>query len=188
MLNLKKNLWNVPNVLTMIRMGLIPVYWVLILKDLRMEALSVYAIASLTDLLDGYIARRYRLITDFGKLMDPVADKLMVISVMLSMVLKKVIPLLPLIILATKEIMMLLGAGVMLSKGEVVFAKWAGKLAQAVIVTSLVLCFFSDFFSASGFPLHLILLWIGVGLTLYAFVYYCRMSMKMLRESKGKTA
>ena len=66
----KEKIWNVPNVLTMIRMLLIPVYWVLFMNGHRFIALAVFVIASLTDLADGYIARKYHLITDFGKLMD----------------------------------------------------------------------------------------------------------------------
>ena len=184
----KQNLWNVPNVLTMVRMALIPVYWVLILNGMPMKALAVYVVASLTDVVDGYIARKYNLITDFGKLMDPTADKLMVISVMLSMVITDVIPLAPFVILAAKEFLMMVGAACMLGKGQVVFAKWSGKLAQTVVVTSLVLCFFSDYFMSIGFPLHLYLIWVGVGLALYAFGYYVRMSIKILRESDQKAA
>jgi len=184
-LNLRENVWNVPNVLTMVRMALIPVYWALMLKGFKMYALIVYITASLTDLADGYIARKYNLITDFGKLMDPTADKLMVVSVMLSHVLTGVIPVLPFAILFAKEFLMMLGAGYMLKKGVVVYAKWSGKLAQTVVVASLVLCFFSEYFSH---PVHLYLIWAGVALAVHAFVYYVRMSMKMLREQEPEAA
>ena len=178
-LDFRKNVWTVPNVLTMVRMALIPVYWVLILKGLKIQALLVYTAASLTDIADGYIARKYDLITDFGKLMDPAADKLMVVSVMLSMVLMDVAPLIPFIILFIKEFLMMLGASYMLKRGVVVYAKWSGKLAQAVIVLSLVLCFFADHFF---WPIHHFLIWVGVALAVHAFVYYVRMGRKMLRE------
>ncbi|MBR6889528.1 MAG: CDP-alcohol phosphatidyltransferase family protein, partial [Clostridia bacterium] len=65
----------------MIRLALIPVYWYFILNDQYYWALGVFAVASLTDVADGWIARKYNLITDFGKLMDPLADKLMSLSV-----------------------------------------------------------------------------------------------------------
>ncbi|HMQ66230.1 MAG TPA: CDP-diacylglycerol--glycerol-3-phosphate 3-phosphatidyltransferase [Arachnia sp.] len=70
--------WNVPNVLTVIRIILVPVYVVLLFtapEGVRWAAAIVFVLAMLTDLADGYIARRYNLITDFGKIWDPIADK-----------------------------------------------------------------------------------------------------------------
>lgn len=70
--------WNVPNVLTVIRIILVPVYVVLLFtapEGVRWAATIVFVLAMLTDLADGYIARRYNLITDFGKIWDPIADK-----------------------------------------------------------------------------------------------------------------
>ncbi|HPY94510.1 MAG TPA: CDP-alcohol phosphatidyltransferase family protein, partial [Clostridia bacterium] len=77
----KQNNLNLPNALTMLRLALIPVFIYLMAKDQMMPALAVFITASLTDILDGWIARRWNLITDFGKLFDPLTDKLMVLSV-----------------------------------------------------------------------------------------------------------
>ncbi|MCL2351219.1 MAG: CDP-diacylglycerol--glycerol-3-phosphate 3-phosphatidyltransferase [Firmicutes bacterium] len=83
---------NVPNRLTMLRVLMIPVFLVLYLAgpfngDLsRRLALAVFLLASFTDFLDGYIARRYNLVTNFGKLMDPLADKILVASALIAMV------------------------------------------------------------------------------------------------------
>ena len=79
------NIWNVPNVLTMIRLALIPVFVTLHAVELEKLALLTFCIASFTDWLDGHIARKYNLITDFGKLMDPLADKLMVCTGSISL-------------------------------------------------------------------------------------------------------
>ena len=73
---------NVPNVLTLIRLLLVPVYIALFAMGDRYAALTVFLLASLTDMLDGQIARKYGLVTDFGKLMDPLADKIMVVTAM----------------------------------------------------------------------------------------------------------
>ena len=81
---IRKNL-NVPNVLTMIRLLLVPVYVALFVSGQKYAALVTFLAASLTDLLDGRIARKYNLITDFGKLVDPFADKVMVLTALLSM-------------------------------------------------------------------------------------------------------
>lgn len=180
----KEKIWNVPNVLTMLRMALIPVYWVVFMQGHRYWALAIFIIASLTDLADGYIARKYHLITNFGKLMDPLADKLMVLSVMLSLALKKMVPWAPLIILFAKELLMVLGGVLMLDKGLVVQAVRIGKIAQTCVVCSLVLSFFYDFFIGIHFPLHLILIWAGVALTLCALVFYAQNAVKLLKSKE----
>ncbi|MBP5294547.1 MAG: CDP-alcohol phosphatidyltransferase family protein [Lachnospiraceae bacterium] len=144
-------IWTIPNVLTMIRLALIPLYWALMVKGQTYQALAVYVAASLTDLADGYIARKYHQITNFGKLMDPVADKVMVLSVMLSMVLplggrEPVLPWAPFIILLSKEALMILGGAFMLKKGIVVYALKIGKIAQLIMVLSLIASFFHEQF------------------------------------------
>lgn len=177
----KEKIWNVPNALTMLRMALIPVYWVLFMQDHRYFALAVFIVASVTDLLDGYIARKYHLITNFGKLMDPLADKLMVISVMLSLALKGLAPWAALIILLCKEGLMVLGGAVLLRRGVVVYAFKIGKIAQTLAVSGLILCFFGEWFLEIGFPLHLIVLWTAVALTLCALVFYARRGIRLYK-------
>ena len=73
---------NTANKLTLIRVVLIPVFIVLLYLDLTLAALAVFILASVTDFIDGYVARHYHQITDFGKFMDPLADKLLVMSAM----------------------------------------------------------------------------------------------------------
>lgn len=181
----KGNIWNVPNVLTMIRLLLIPVYWVLFMQGKRHAALMVFLIASITDLLDGRIARKYNLITDLGKLMDPLADKLMVISVMLSLAMYNVIPWAALIILVAKEIIMVIGGMILLHMGVVVYSEMVGKAAQALMVASLILSFFADEFFAMGCPVHLIVLWCAVALTLCALTFYTRRAIQRYRAVKA---
>lgn len=182
----REKILNVPNVLTMIRMLLIPVYWVLFVQGHRFISLAVFLVASLTDLLDGYIARKYHLITNFGKLMDPLADKLMVLSVMLSLAQRNLVPWAPLIILLCKEGLMVLGGVVMLKKGVVVFAEKIGKIAQTLVVSSLVLSFFAPEFAQLGLPVHLIVLWCAVALTLCALIFYARNALRLLDEAGKK--
>jgi CDP-diacylglycerol--glycerol-3-phosphate 3-phosphatidyltransferase len=73
---------NTANKLTMIRVVLIPVFIVLLYLGRTIPALAVFIVASVTDFVDGYVARKYHLVTDFGKFMDPLADKLLVMSAM----------------------------------------------------------------------------------------------------------
>ena len=184
-----EQIWTIPNVLTMIRLALIPVYWVLMAQGRPYWALAVYVSASLTDLADGYIARKYHQITNFGKLMDPVADKVMVLSVMLSFVLPMggrdpVLPWAPFVILLSKELLMMLGGAFMLKKGVVVYALKIGKYAQLVMVLSLIASFFYETWERLQFPLHLILLWTAVGLTLCALVFYAHRCLISLKQKK----
>ena len=184
-----KRIWTVPNVLTMLRMALIPVYWLLMSEGKMIPALCVYVAASLTDLADGYIARKYNQITDFGKLMDPLADKLMVLSVMLSMIIPMggrpaILPWLPFIIVVVKEGLMVLGGLFMLKKGVVVYSMIIGKAAQFVIVCALLASFFYEYFDSIGAPVYLWLLWAAVALTVCALVYYGMDALKKLRALK----
>lgn len=166
----KQNIWNAPNILTMLRLLLIPIYWVLMMvRDNETAALIVFVTASITDLLDGYIARHYNQVTDWGKLFDPLADKLMVVSVMMTLVLKGAVPLIILIIIGIKEIIMVAGAACMLRRKIVVYSKPVGKTAQFTMVAGMILSFFRHNFSA---PFHVYVLWLATALTLSAMVYY----------------
>jgi len=183
----KENIWNVPNVLTMLRMALIPVYWFFMLRDQLYAALAVFIIASLTDLADGFIARKYNLITDFGKLMDPLADKLMSLSVMLSLTVKGIVPWPAPVLLLLKEGTMVVGGLILYSKKVVVYSEWIGKLAQTVVVGSLLSCFFHQWIQEHlGFPLHIYLVWVGVALTLIALTYYITVALRLNKEANQR--
>jgi cardiolipin synthase len=167
-------LLNIPNVLTILRLILSPAVCYLITQDWMMPALALFVLASVTDIVDGYIARKYSLITDFGKLMDPLADKLMVITVMVALTVKGITPLPAVVILVIKELLMLIGAFLLYKKDVVVYSEPIGKVAQFVTVTALILCFFHEHLTARGCPVHLWLLWTGVALTLAALFYYAK--------------
>lgn len=181
-----KRIWTVPNALTMLRLLLIPVYWNLITVDRERAALVVFILASLTDLLDGYIARKYNLVTDFGKLFDPLADKLMVMSVMSSLTIRGILPWPALAIILAKELLMVIGSCILLRHELVVYAKPIGKFAQFIIVVALVASFFHAEYGA--FPVHLALLWAGIALTIGAFFYYLIMGLRALHNTQGATA
>ena len=185
----KQKIWNVPNVLTMVRMALIPVFWYLMMTDRLYAALAVFVAASLTDIADGYIARKYDLVTDFGKLMDPLADKLMVISMMASLAIKGIAPWAALAIIVVKELTMVTGGLILLKHHVVVYARWIGKIAQATVVCALISCFFPEWLLKTfGFPVHTVLLWIGVALTLTALCVYMKQAISQYREAKEKEA
>ena len=166
------NVWNIPNALTMLRLVLIPVFVYLFWKVDRKAALVVFLVASLTDMLDGMLARKLNQITDFGKLFDPLADKVMVLTALICQGLAGVFPWSAIIIVCCKELVMLLGGVFMLSKNVVVYANYFGKTAQVFFIISLVLSFFHDELAAQNLPLDIILFWVTVGLALLAMAVY----------------
>ncbi len=182
------NVWTIPNVLTIIRMLLIPVFVVLFFQGQKIAALCVFCAASLTDMLDGYLARKLNQITDFGKLFDPLADKLMVLTAMVCQTFWGPLPLIAVIIVAAKELVMVLGGVFMLSKDVVVYSNYFGKAAQVGFIASLILSFFHEQFLEGnavlfGMTPDILLLWITVALAILAMVVYAVEAVKMIRNN-----
>ena len=180
------NIWNVPNVLTIIRLALIPVFVVLHAVALEKLALLTFCVASFTDWLDGHIARKYNLITDFGKLMDPLADKLMVCTALIMQGLRGYFPVVAIIIVIIKELVMIYGSSYMLAHDVVVYANIWGKLAQCSFILALVLSFWHKDFTAMNFPIDRVCLWIAVGIAVIALVDYTLAALKTLKEIKAR--
>ena len=183
------NVWNIPNVLTMIRMILIPVFVVLFFNNLKMAALAVFCAASFTDFLDGYLARKLNQITDFGKLFDPLADKLMVLTAMICQTFWGPLPLVAVLIVALKELVMVFGGMFMLSRNVVVYSNYYGKAAQVGFIAALILSFFHDRFEEGGVKLlgmtpDILVLWITVALAIVAMGVYGTQSIKTIKKNK----
>ena len=135
---------NLPNKLTLLRIILIPVfmgvlYWGF--SGATYVALSIFIIASLTDLLDCKIARQYKLVTDFGKFADPLADKMLVTAAMLWFVENGQMPAWALLIVICREFAV---SGLRMSasdKGRVIAAGWSGKVKTASTMVCVVVMF-----------------------------------------------
>ena len=135
---------NSPNTLTMLRILLIPVfmgvlYWGFPGADYI--ALAIFIIASLTDLLDGKIARKYNLVTDFGKFADPLADKMLVTAAMLWFVEIGQMPAWALLIVVVREFAVSGLRMIASDKGRVIAAGWSGKVKTASTMVCIVLMF-----------------------------------------------
>lgn len=189
------NVWTIPNVLTMIRIVLIPVFVAVFFstpkEQDRIAALIIFAVASITDMFDGMLARKLNQITDFGKLFDPLADKVMVITALICQAVYGVFPWIAIIIVAVKELIMLLGGLFMLSRDVVVYSNYVGKTAQVFFIASLLLSFFHPSLEAAEFRVlgmtpDLLLLWITVALSLAALVVYAAGALRTLKAKKGK--
>ena len=125
---------NLPNKLTLLRIVLVPVFVVVLYLNFpynNLVALAVFILASLTDLLDGKIARKYHLITDFGKFMDPIADKLLVTAALLVFVDWHMMPAWVVIVVIAREFIVSALRLVAASNGRVIAAGWSGKVKTA---------------------------------------------------------
>jgi len=178
---------NLPNILTILRMCLIPVFAVLYYNGMEPAALLVYLLAGATDILDGYLARKWNQITSFGKLMDPLADKLMNLTMIFCLTHTGYIPVWILIVLIAKELLMVAGSMVLLKglKGEkvVVMANWAGKAATAITIAAVALVFPWHQWEAVR-TIGRVLMYIGVGVNLFAMVNYALPYVKKLSGAK----
>ena len=138
---------NTANKLTMLRVLLIPVYLVLWHLDFAWSiyvALAVFIIASLTDLLDGYIARHRHQVTDFGKFMDPLADKVLVLTAMTCFCAAGRFPDWALVIVIAREFAVSGLRLVAVDNGRVIAAGWSGKVKTASTMVCLCLMHLRD--------------------------------------------
>lgn len=136
---------NLPNKLTLLRVLLVPFFVASLLwgqgqnQMLRVVALIIFIVASLTDMLDGQIARRYHLVTNFGKFMDPLADKLLVCSALICFVELRQISAVVVIIIIAREFVISGFRLVAADAGVVIAASWWGKLKTVSQMIAVIL-------------------------------------------------
>ncbi len=169
---------NLPNKLTIFRIILIPVFIFLFFSDVDnnlIYAFVVFAVAGVTDILDGYIARKFDLVTDLGKVLDPFADKLMLMSVLICLATMNLIPTWLLIVMIIKELVMVYGGiRLYLSHTQVIIpSNQYGKLATVAFYLAICMVLLGlDSMLAS------VILYIAVGLALFAFFNYLSIALK----------
>lgn len=174
---------NIPNILTAIRFVIIPVFGYFLYKGpgYYVTALSLFLLGGLTDVLDGYIARKFDMITSWGKLADPVADKLMQITALVLLTMQERIPMVVLIVVVAKECFMGLGSIFLYKKeNHVVSASWYGKLATVVFYVGVIAVIVFNLKE----PYSGILMGIAVLPTLFAFVMYSFTFNRIRRDSR----
>lgn len=132
---------HIPNILSAIRLLLVGVFVGLFLSDRVLAALSIFIFAFFTDVLDGRLARQYGWVSNLGKLLDPLADKLMTVAALVCVWLghRKPVYLALFILMAVKELLMLLGGLFMARRQVVAFAAWPGKIATGLFAVGVVL-------------------------------------------------
>lgn len=178
---------NIPNILTAVRFILIPIFGVYLYKEQYFTAIILFVISGITDILDGYIARKFNMVTSFGKLADPVADKLMQITALVLLTFQDLIPVIVLIVVVSKEIFMGLGSISLYKKHVIVSANWYGKLATVVFYIAIIMTIIfkmENFNNNFSDTITTVLISIAVAAALFAFVMYVISYRKISKESK----
>ena len=177
---------NLPNKLTVLRMVLVPFFVAALLlsaanEPLKWVALVLFIVASLTDFADGYIARKYNLITDFGKFMDPLADKILTISGMICLIELGRIPAWIVCIIVAREFIISGFRLIAVEKGVVIAANMWGKLKTNFQMFMII-------FMIMNIPqLQIvtdILMWIALALTIISLVTYISANKQVLAGDK----
>lgn len=179
---MKGKLKNIPNLLTVFRLLLIPVMLYYLFTDNLKIALIIYVLASATDVIDGYIARKFDMITDLGKILDPLADKLLQFAALIGLWYSKIIPLWVLIVFFCKEIIMGIGCfKLMLKDNVIVQAKWFGKVSTCTFFLAIIISMLSRYFAVLS-PYPVILMIIALAMAVFALIMYLRNYLKVVKE------
>lgn len=176
---------HVPNILSSIRICLVPVFVLTYFYEtgsVKIYAAAVYAAASFTDFLDGYIARRYSLISNLGKILDPLGDKLMTLAVLTCITLDHVIPVWVIVTALIKELLMLLGGVIIRRKegGEMPSSNIIGKTSTVVF---FIVCVTLMLFRNIPARAATLMISAAVVLMLMALVSYMRTFIYIMKKA-----
>lgn len=179
---------NLPNKLTVCRVILIPFFVFFLLFDparvsFKWIALGIFVIASLTDMLDGKIARKYNLITDFGKFMDPLADKLLVCSAMIGLIELGRIPSWIVIVIIAREFVISGFRLIASDNGRVIAASYWGKF-KTTFQMIMVILMIADIQNNVFYMLTQVIMWIALALTIISLVDYLVKNKDVMNGSK----
>lgn len=176
---------NLPNKLTLFRVILIPFFVLFMLVDItaydKWIALAIFIVASLTDLLDGKIARKYNLVTNFGKFMDPLADKLLVCSALICLVALNKIPAWIVIIIIAREFIISGFRLIASDNGVVIAASYWGKFKTTFQMVMICLMI-ADIEAIS--LITTVVMWIALILTVVSLVDYLIKNKDVMKDTK----
>jgi CDP-diacylglycerol--glycerol-3-phosphate 3-phosphatidyltransferase len=186
-----KSIFNLPNSLTLFRVGCIPVLVCLLFfphKATSFLAALVFALASISDLLDGFLARRQQLVTTFGKFLDPLADKLVVSAALIMLIPLGRAPAWMVVVIVGRELAITGLRSMAVSEGKVISADELGKkkmVFQIVAILGLLLHY--EYFGISFHAVGMFFLWLAVILTLWSGINYFRRFWDVLEANASKS-
>ena len=176
---------NLPNKLTVLRVIMVPFFVFFMLTDVggpanKWIALILFCVASLTDMLDGNIARKYNLVTNFGKFMDPLADKLLVCSAMICMIEMEKLPAWIVIVIIAREFIISGFRLVASDNGIVIAASYWGKF-KTVFQMAMIIVLIADFGGVFDIIAQ-VLIWIALALTIISLIDYVVKNKEVLTQ------
>ena len=177
----QKKIITIPNLLSLFRLLLIPVLvWLYFGKRDLVLTTVVLVLSGITDLVDGWVARRFNMVSDLGKMLDPVADKLTQIAMLACLVDRFHLMLIPLVILVIKEIFAAITGIMTIQKTKVVLgADWHGKMTTAALYSMMILHLI--WFNIPSVVSNVIIA-LCVVIMLLSFVLYAIRNIRLIRQ------
>ena len=188
----KKSIFNLPNTLSFFRIGCIPLLVVLLFfphKTTSFLAALVFGLASISDLLDGFVARRHQMVTTFGQFLDPLADKLLVSAALIMLIPLGRVPAWMVLVIIGRELAIMGLRSVAGSEGKVITADHLGKqkmVLQTVAILGLLLHY--EYYGVNFHAVGMFFLWLAVIMTLWSGFNYFRNFWHVLEENDSDSA
>ncbi len=170
-----------PNILSFIRILFIPIYMYFFLKGNLLLAAIFFSLSAMTDFLDGYFARKYNLTTKLGRILDPLADKLTVISILTALIYANLIPKFIIIILLIREIFIFISSGVTYLLGyDVINPSIIGKISIFLLYIAIAI----ELLQLN--TVAMCLFYLVIPLNLYSGIDYVLITIRIIRDGKNK--
>ncbi len=178
----------IPNILSFLRLALCPLFIYVFFSCRPEYAFLIFVGASLLDVLDGFLARKLDAISNLGKILDPLADKVLQLSAVVCFTLNKTIPLFIIIVMGLKEFIMLVGGGIISRKRRnLVYSNKFGKAASFFSSFSICLLFFSESFLSPFKNTILWVLYISVFVSVISMLQYGYITLFINKENVSET-
>jgi CDP-diacylglycerol--glycerol-3-phosphate 3-phosphatidyltransferase len=180
----RQKILNLPNGLTIVRVLAIPIILLLLFSSGRFYQIFtafLFLLVAITDTVDGYLARRQGMVTTLGKFLDPLADKLLVVTALIALVPARAIPVWMVIVIVGREIAVTGLRGIAVSQDIVISASALGKYKTVFEVASIsFLIFDGDYFSIDFHQVGLVLLWVALGIAVISGIDYFKTFLKTI--------
>ena len=174
----------VPNIISFFRICLVPLFAIIYFSDIhetKIFAVLVYALASFSDFLDGFLARRYKASSNLGKVLDPLGDKLMTITAMICITIDGIIPLWAVLIVGIKEILMAAGGFVMHKVAQVDIPQ-SNLLGKTSTVVFFLICVALMLFRSLSPAMAIMLISFAIALTVFALAVYLKTYVTVMKN------
>jgi cardiolipin synthase (CMP-forming) len=186
----RPRLLTVPNVLSLLRLASVPVFVILFATSREEAAVILYAVGAISDFLDGFIARRTHSVTELGKLLDPLADRIFIVALAVSLVAREVLPLWLALVVIARDVLVLSLFPALEGRGiERIRVNFVGKTATASLLAGLtVLAWSETTFAGSAEATPLGMAFVGVGAILYwvAGALYAREAIRKIHALRTR--